>query len=415
MNTPEPLQQKFENRRRELAEQARQCRVDLPLRYLRQQAHYTTPAGNYDIVLKAIERGAAAVPRILTRFGIAPEELAETLQIETDRVQSAIEMPPSAPLVLVDGEDAQALRDDIIKRGRENAVRAFRTAAWGDSLRFYRPSGLDLDYCVEDIVSVITRAGEGCTAVDFPIDGIIFPKLQHPDELEWVCDLLASLEGEIGLAENQIKLQFLVESGWAVANLRDLVMLALPRLTGIILGNADYSSDVMLPEIRTDHPNCDWVRYEMVNIAGASGVPAIDNMTINYPVADANLSDAENKSLLLTRMKECFDDANHGIRLGMSGKWVGHPVQLFITLLAYDNAFPQAHVLNEIQKIEMYEAGLSQERGTAIIQGVMTDRAMDRHSKALLRKAVAWGKVPPAKAEALGIISAAERQALENE
>jgi len=214
----ESLQEQYENRRYQLIENARQYRTDLPLRYLRQQAHYTTPAGNYDIVCKAIERGVTPVPKILARLDISAEELAGTLHIETGPVEAAIETPPATPLVLVDGEDEQALRDDIIQRGRENAVRAFRMATWQDSLRFYRPSGLDLEYCVEDIVTVVTQAGEGCAPADFPIDGITFPKLQPPDELKWVCDLLAALEEQMSLAENQIKLQFLVESGWRVAN-----------------------------------------------------------------------------------------------------------------------------------------------------------------------------------------------------
>ncbi len=408
----ESLFKKFEDRRKELLARADAREAELPLRYLAQQAHYTTPAGNYDIILKAVERGTAPAARILEKLHISAPELAGTLGLDTSVLKDALSRPRHAPLVLIDGEDAQALRDDVIERGRDNAVRAFREAKWGRALRFYRPSGLELEYCTRDLFHVLLRAGENLPPEHYPIDGVIFPKLRHVDELQWLCDLLAAVETEMGLPEHRIKLQFLVESAWAVLNLPELVQLALPRLTGIILGNADYSAEVGLPVIATDHPVIDWVRHEMVNVAGAVGIPAIDNMTINYPVADPTLEARANKRRVLARLKECFDDARHGLQLGMSGKWVGHPLQLFVTLLAYDTAFSEQRLAEELHRLDVYRRSIEQEQGTMVIRGVMTDRAMDRHSRALLRKAVALGRLAPDKGLQIGVISQQEFDAL---
>jgi citrate lyase subunit beta/citryl-CoA lyase len=313
---------------------------------------------------------------------------------------------------MVDGEDAQALREDVVERGRENAVRAFSELEWGRTLRFYRPSGLGLDFCVRDMAIVLTQAARGRSLQDYPIDGIIWPKVEHPSQLQWVCDTLGAIEHELGLPENRIRLQFLVESGWAVANLPELVRVSMRRLAGIIFGIADYSADINLPGIDNDHFVCDWARASIVNLAGGIGVPAIDNMTVNYPVPDKTLSEADNRARILGRLKECYDDALHGFGLGMTGKWVGHPAQLFAVMLADRTTFPQHSIEREVAKIEAYNRAVANELGATIIDGVMSDRATDRHARNRLRRAIATGHLDPARGLALGLVTQAEADVL---
>ncbi len=401
-----------EEARARLLEAARAMAVDLPLQFWQQQAHFTTPASDLGMVQKAVQNGHAATAKILAKFGITPERVAETLGVPLADVEAVLQADPRPPMVMVDGEDAQALRDDVVERGRENAVRAFADMDWGRTLRFYRPSGLGLDYCVRDLFTVLTQAGRGRDAADFPIDGIIWPKVEQPSQLAWVCDTLGDIEQALGLPENRIRLQFLVESGWAMANLVEIARIARPRLAGIIFGIADYSADINLPAIDNDHFVCDWARAGIVNLAGAMGVPAIDNMTVNYPVADKNLSDADNAERILARLKECYDDAMHGQRLGMTGKWVGHPAQLFAVMLADRMAFPRAAVERELSKLEAYNRAVDNELGATIIEGVMSDRATDRHARNRLRRAVATGHLDVERALQAGIVTPAEAAAL---
>ena len=44
-------------------------RTDLPLRYWRQQAHFTTPAADAAMARKAVEGGTAAVPACSSGWG----------------------------------------------------------------------------------------------------------------------------------------------------------------------------------------------------------------------------------------------------------------------------------------------------------------------------------------------------------
>lgn len=400
------LIKKYEDEQQQLLDRRDSLMADLPLRFLRQQAHFTTPASNYDMLLKAVEKGHSATPKILEKLGISHDELSQTLGVSVSEIETVLASEVRAPLVMVDGEDAQALRDDVVQRGRENSIKVFQEASWGQTLRFFRPSGLRLQYCVKDMFIVLTEAAKSMKSPEeFPVDGIIFPKMEQPEEVTFVCNVLSDIEKQLGLQPNQIRLQFLVESGWAVVNLPELIRRSVHRLSGVIWGIADYSADVQLPDIINDHPVCDWVRMNIVNLAGAIGVPAIDNMTVNYPVASKTLDDAGNKAMILERLKECYDDALHGMKLGMDGKWVGHPAQLFCVKLAYRQRFKQDEVDNEVYKIEEYNKAVDAEQGATIISGVMSDRATDRHARAKLRIAVAQGYVEPARAEALGIIT----------
>lgn len=399
---------RFEDRRVNLLLAAQRRRAELPLKFLRQGAHFTTPASNYDMLLKAVAGGYAASQKILAKAGIAVEELGTKLGLPAAEVRQVLEADPKAPLIMVDGEDAQALREDVVRQGRINAVRIFREGDWGPTLRFYRPSGLRLPYCVQDLQEVLLKSGEGLSPERYPIDGVIFPKVEHPEELIWLCDLLGDIETRLRLPENRIRIQFLVESAWAIAQLPALVSACLDRLAGIIWGIADYSADVGLPKIENHHPMCTWARASIINMAAAVGVPAIDCMTVNYPIADPKLSEAQNRERILDRLKECYDDACLGFALGMDGKWVGHPLQLFIVTLAHRATFREEDLRHEVGKIEAYQKAVEEARGTTIIEGVMSDRATDRHARARLRKAIATRRLDSSVGIRLGIIGKRE-------
>jgi citrate lyase beta subunit len=404
----EDLIEKAEKKRQELLAEAKGFQAQLPLKYLRQQAHFTTPASNYEMVQKAVVSGMSATSKLLEKFGISHSELANLFEVSVADIEETLRGDHRSPFVMVDGEDAQALREDVVQRGRINSIKIFREVDWGRTLRFYRPSGLRLDFCVRDMYTVLTQVAEGLKPDQYPIDGIVWPKVEQPSQLQWVCDILSSIEKELKLPKNRIKLEFLVESGWGVVNLSDLVGVSLPRLAGIIFGIADYSADILLPDIENNHPVCDWARAHVVNMAGTIGVPAIDNMTVNYPVADKNLTPEQNKQRILSRLKECYEDAKHGQYLGMDGKWVGHPLQLFVVMLAYRTSLPKAAVEEEVHKIEAYQQAVEQELGATIIKGVMSDRATDRHARNKLRKAIAIGHLEPEKGVKFGLITEQE-------
>jgi citrate lyase beta subunit len=388
-------------------------RADLPLRYWRQQAHLTTPAADASMARKAVEGGTAPVSRMLERFGLTGADLAERLELPRDLVEVRLARPARAPLVMLDGEDAIPPGDQAAARALAIAADTFATADWGDagaaSLRFYRPPGLNLETTVRDLYTLLWRLRERVSDPGaFPLDGIVFPKVEHPDEVDLVNDLLARAEAALGLSDGRIRVAYLVESGWGAAQLAEIAQRAAPRLAALIFGLADFSADLGLPAIGNDHLLADWARAEIVAVAGAVGVPAVDGMTLDYPVADPTLDAAANRTRWLDRMRLVYDDAARARDLGMLGKWVGHPAQLFAVLLAYEAALTDEALEHEAAKLEAYDAAVAADQGATMIAGVMSDRATDRHARVVLRQAAALGRFEPARALALGVIDDGE-------
>jgi len=390
-------------------------RADLPLRFWCQQAHLTTPAADPAMARKAVEGGTAPVSRQLERLGLTAVDLAECLGVATALVEARIATPSRAPLVMLDGEDAIAPGDEAAARAMVVAAETFSVADWGDrdgapTLRFYRPPGFNLETTVRDLYTLLWRLREQAPddAAAFPLDGIVFPKVEHPEEADLVNDLLDRAETDLGLPAGRIRVAYLIESGWGAAQLPEIARRAAPRLASLIFGLADFSADLGLPAIGTDHPLADWARATIVAVAGAVGVPAIDGMTLDYPVADPALDAAANRTRWLDRMRLVYDDTVRARELGMTGKWVGHPAQLFAVLLAYEAGQTDAALEHEAAKLEAYDAAVAADQGATMIAGVMSDRATDRHARAVLRQAAALGRFEPARALALGVITAAE-------
>jgi citrate lyase beta subunit len=355
---------------------------------------------------KAVEKGTEPVSRMMDRLGVTAATLADRLQLPAAPIEALLARPRRAPLVMLDGEDAQALRDDVAAKGAQSAVRVLREADWGSGLRFYRPRGLNLPGAARSLISVLYQAGQGVAATAYPLDGIVFPKLETVDELAWLMTTLDDIEQSLKLEPGRIRVAILIESGAAAGRLDAIVDCAGQRLCALIFGLVDYSADLGLSTLSYYHPVAEWARAEIVNAAGAAAVPAIDAMTVDYPVADPALNADANRTRFLDRMELAYRDAVHAREAGMAGKWVGHPAQLFATLLAFDGAFDRQALEQEAQKLLAYERSEREDgRGATIIDGVMSDRATDRHARVLLRRAAANGWLHPDRALALGVIT----------
>lgn len=392
---------------------------ELPLRFWRQQVHFTTPAsGRPEKALSAL----AGVPRLLARFDLSVDAVAGHLGIDPAPLHAVLGADNHLPAVLLDAEDAVAATAEAARQARAGAIDCFRNVDFGRTLRLFRPAGLGLDGCVDDLIDVLTGVADPHTPGDYPIDAVMWPKAESGEEIAWLCEMLGAIEHRLDLPSGHIRVEFLVESARAVERLPDLTHAAGARLAGIVWGIADYSADVGLPEIRNDHPVCDWARCALVNAAGACAVPAIDGMTLNYPTplhrgeAPSPTQRDQNRAKVLAALAQVYADARHGMELGMSGKWVGHPLQAWLVLAAYREALPAARLAQDLAEVEAYQQAVTAGSGATIVgegmQAYMADRASDRHLRCRLRRAAAWGLLPAAEAARLSLISEAEQAEL---
>ncbi|MFO0557757.1 MAG: aldolase/citrate lyase family protein [Polyangiales bacterium] len=295
-----------------------------------------------------------------------------------------------ADLVMLDLEDSIPRGDHAaLERGRANVARAFDELDWGRKLRYFRPRGTELDPAHEDLVSVIERVGAR-------VEGVVLPKVEHPDEVRSVDATLTELERALSLREGSIRVQVLIEGARAEEAAFEIAR-ASKRVAGLIFGAFDYWSSLRVPlvEYRVDHPMVNAARERIVKAAACVGVPALAEMTLEFPTKDK--SEAERARAI----EHCKRDALIAREVGMSGKWVGIPAQIDAVHPVF--SLPQALIERAVREARAFIEAERAGRGAVIIDGRMADRATDRVHRVTLAFARAQGMLDEATARELGL------------
>jgi citrate lyase subunit beta/citryl-CoA lyase len=341
-------------RSRLLLDQYREQMIELEPKYLLQMAHLTTPATVWKYVESAVTKS-------------------------------------SANLVMLDLEDSIP-RDnpELLEQGRGNVVRAFNELDWGSRLRFFRPRGLDLDPTHEDIAVIVEAAGS-------KLDGLIYPKIESADEVRSIDETLTVLEDELDLPRGNIRIEPLIESASAEENVFEVAR-ASPRLVGLVFGSYDYWASLGMgaSSYRADHPLIAQARGRIVKAAASVGIPAIAEMTTNYPTRDK--SDEERQAA----MEEFRRDALLARDFGFAGKWTGIPDQTAMAVEIF--RAPDDEIERAINEAKQFLVAEASGRGATMIEGKMADRATDRLNRNTLKKAYAMGRLDEGLAKQLGVI-----------
>ncbi len=330
-----------------------QQEIDLPARLLVQMAHLTCPATVWRYVESAATKSAAN-------------------------------------LIMLDLEDSIPRGDDAkLAEGRANVIRSFNTLDWGSRLRFFRPRGLALDPRHEDIAVVVAAAGKN-------LDGLIFPKTETPEEVRSIDATLTALERKFGLPEGRISIQVLIESVSAEEQVFEIAR-SSRRLSALIFGAYDYWGSLRMVGVpySADHKLVDHARARIVKAAASVNIPAIAEMTVNYPTKDK--SEAEKQAAL----DECRRDAELARSFGFRGKWTGIPAQTQIAVDVF--SLSPALIERAVAEAKAFLAAERQGLGATMIDGKMADRATDRIVRVALKTAYALGKLDAATAAELGL------------
>ena len=328
--------------------------IDLEPKYLLQMAHLTTPATVWKYVESAVTKS-------------------------------------KANLVMLDLEDSIP-RDnqELLKQGRAKIVRAFNELDWGPKLRFFRPRGLELDPAHEDIAVIVEAAGA-------KLDGLIYPKITDAGEVQSIDQTLTHLEDKLDLGRGRIKIEPLIESVSAEENVFEIVR-SSKRLVGLIFGSYDYWASLGLgsSSYRIDHPLISQARGRIVKAAASVGIPAIAEMTTNYPTRDKSEEER------WAAMEEFRRDALLARDFGFAGKWTGIPEQTAMAVEIFQTS--EEEIQRAITEAKQFLEAEASGRGATMIDGKMADRATDRLNRNTLKKAYAMGKIDNALAAELALI-----------
>jgi citrate lyase subunit beta/citryl-CoA lyase len=205
-----------------------------------------------------------------------------------------------ADVIIVDLEDAVPFSEKESCRSRARE----RIAQYADRMKLVRVNPLGSPYVEGDLEEVVIKG----------VNGIMLPKVEGPDDMREIHDLLCRIEEKRGLATGSIMVFPLIESAVAVRDIHEIVSeKSRPeRLYTVAFGAADFTRDLgtdMTPEGN----ELSYARSRISIACRAAGIaPPIDTpYMLDIKDIGALISDAQ-------RAKE----------LGFQGKLVIHPMQI---------------------------------------------------------------------------------------
>jgi citrate lyase subunit beta / citryl-CoA lyase len=234
--------------------------------------------------------------------------------------RSCLAVPGSSEKMITKAQTLQAdqifldLEDSVApaaKPGaRANVIAALRDGAWTGKARVVRVNDADTKWAYDDVISVVTRAGEH-------LDCIMLPKVEKVAHILWLDVLLNQLEMSLGLPRGGIGIEAQIEGPGGLSDI-DAIAAATPRLETIIFGPGDFSAAMNMPQLTIGGgdlghgPNpFDHVLMDIAVAARKHGVQAIDGPFAKIHDVDGYRSYCERAAAY-----------------GFDGKWVLHPGQL---------------------------------------------------------------------------------------
>ncbi|WP_304116657.1 CoA ester lyase [Mycolicibacterium bacteremicum] len=269
-----------------------------------------------------------------------------------------------ADLVFLDLEDA--VPSAFKEESREKAISALNDLDWGRTARAVRINGLDTRWCHDDIIEVVTRAGEN-------LDTIVIPKARTAKDVWWVDVLLTQLETKLALRKH-IRLEVLIEEVEGLANAEEIAV-ASSRLDAVIFGVGDFSLsqgarvDTNFVPI-TEYPGDFW-HYARNKIMVAARIAGIDAIDAPYP----DFKDVEGYER----------DARRASVIGYTGKWAIHPSQVPIANQVYSPT--EAEIALAKRNVAAYRDAEAKGRGAVGVEGVLVDAAHVKMAEELLARA----------------------------
>ena len=272
-------------------------------------------------------------------------------------------------------EKATTLGVDCICMDMEDGVAVTRKA---EARAVIAQAMKELDFGRSERCIRINSLGSGFEEFDLAAalatnpDSIVMPKIETPEQVEWVSEHIETYELSSNRNVGSIRLLIGVETAKGILNLKEIAE-ADKRLEAIIFGAEDYAASVGATRTK-EATEVLYARSAVVVACAANDLQAIDMVYIDF-------RDIEGLRV----------EAQQGAGLGFSGKQIIHPNQVVPVQEAFT---PSDEAIAYAQRVvETFTASQKEGKGAYALDGKMIDMPLLKNAQKVLERAKAAGKV----------------------
>jgi citrate lyase beta subunit len=255
--------------------------------------------------------------------------------------------------ICMDMEDGTAVNKKA--EARETIAKALQELNFGSSEKLARINSVGSGWEKDDIESVLP----------YHPDGIVIPKVESYEQVEWASKIIESAELKHGWKVNSIRILIGIETAKGILNLKEIA--SHPRLDAMIFGGEDFAASIGATRTK-EAIELLYARQAIIVACAANDLQAIDIVTIDY-------KDTE----LLKRESE------FGTRLGFSGKQIIHPNQVSAVQEAFTPS--DQEIAHAKRIVETFEANQKEGKGAYSLDGKMIDMPLLKHAQKVLARA----------------------------
>jgi citrate lyase beta subunit len=174
---------------------------------------------------------------------------------------------------------------------------------------------------------------------------VTLPKIQIPEQVTALADILDLLEPKLGLGAGELKMEMMIETTQSIlgpggqSNLPRLLHAARGRCVAAHFGTYDYtaSCNIIAAYQSMTHPECDFAKHMMKVAYAGTGIWLSDGATNIMPIGPHRAKEgatltpaqiAENERVVHRAWKLHYDHVQHSLRGGFYQGWDLHPGQL---------------------------------------------------------------------------------------
>jgi citrate lyase subunit beta/citryl-CoA lyase len=208
-------------------------------------------------------------------------------------------------------------------------------------------------------------------AVSPRVTALLVPKVDSPEHIQMIAEVVGELEAERGMAPGHTRLVAMIETAAAFFRIAEIAR-SHPRVVALTLGSEDFAlSAGMLPE-------AEGLLYPKQQIVFAARAAAIVPLGFVGTVADFRDLDVFRQVVRRSR------------RLGFLGASVIHPGQ--IAILNEEFRPTPDEVEHARRVVDAYDVAVKENRGAIVVDGKMVDVPIVERAKGLLAREAAIAK-----------------------